>query len=234
MKRGQATLLIILGLIVVVLLMGAYYLFYQVEPITEVTQTIVETEQQEEILLELENCIELIVVDSLIHIGENGGLYDEINFLVNEGINNVPDENTLNEEFLEFFETYVPYCLYYVDYQDYEIESGEVESDVTLTDNSVKLEITYPLQLTGENSFSIAEPFYYEYDIPLKTYLDVANEIIDEYLVNNRMCISCISTIGTENDLNINMLFEEEGQLIIIEDENVDFSEGVYYFAFMV
>ncbi len=235
MKKGQVSLFVLLGLVILILIIGVYFIFTQLNPSSKTfTEISLAPEEVQEIAVELESCLDLVATDSLIKFGENGGL------LLEEGVNNwltksIPDETFIHEQFVGFFQEYVPYCLFYVDYRGYNVTYEEIKTDITLTEDRVKIEIIYPLTLTNDfGSYIIDTPFFFEYDVPLQLYLDIASEVVENYELNGRLCLSCLSIASTENNLNIQTYFEES-TLVIIEDGNVKFNQGeVYYFAFTI
>ena len=118
-----------------------------------------------------------------------------------------PTLEQMQSELKRWIEEEIDYCLdnYRVfQEQQFSVESGELEVVVTIAENSVNVQLVYPLTASREGRFAEMENFYTEIPLQLKHMIDVATLIWEaqrdfSFLEEHTLSVMTLFS-GTETD----------------------------------
>ena len=80
---------------------------------------------------------------------------------------------------------------------------------------------TYPIKITKGESTSTIEDFKAEISIRFGIVYDSVEELMQEQLTSEGICLSCLLNISLENDLYVDLMdYDDETVLFIFIDEN--------------
>jgi len=199
MKKGQVSLFIILGLVILLLIALALYLQelqWDLDP--EIDKQYIVSSSVEPVRLYVEECLKQVSRDPVIEIGMNGGTLEQsasrwyygqrYNYLAyNEpGFSHVQTlllRQDMEKELEAVIRERLPLCidLSVFERQAFIVETGEMEVNVTIGKHDVRIELHYPIQLEKEReemelTISI---FNVRLTMPLGLLYDKAIEIIN-------------------------------------------------------
>lgn len=199
MKRGQITIFIIIGL---VLLLSTATVIYINERTHSFQQSLVIPEDVFPVQQFVESCILTLGTDGIQAMGAQGGYVTLPTDITNDptayltvdtaGIAKIPlwyhigQSRILTPEQARFeLATYIdnnlPQCLNFDAFSQFEIERGEIFTDVTLAEKDVKINVETPITITNAEGDK-TELFMFTETIPvqLKNIIELAGNIVQE------------------------------------------------------
>ncbi|MEK6816705.1 MAG: hypothetical protein AABY09_03765 [Nanoarchaeota archaeon] len=197
MKRGQITLFVILGIIIVAVI-GVGIYFRQSILQQELSA---ETAEEEALIPEVrdfrdsvDECLDDAIVDNILLIGIQGGyantpgnslyLQEEdltIPYYYDNGRNAAPELDKVTSELASAIDSQAESCIDTESFPKLAIVPGQAISSVIIADEGIGVTVNYPIQVTsGDQAYSISRPFEYSYDTKLKGMLDAANKITNQ------------------------------------------------------
>ena len=209
MKKGQATIFIIIGIIIFIAIV-------LVLSIPKITKRTIETErkvipsQVEPIENFIEACIQDTAVTGLQLFGLTGGFprntgEDFITYYYENGIK-IPQLNTLERNFEIFLQENVPECIGN-SYNEYSLDKGIMISKVKFNPKNIIITTNYPITVARDD-FKIQ---------------------LNEFENNFNIRIGYITSI---NDLSITVLRDEPNLIYSIQDEFSILDNQPYQFYF--
>lgn len=224
MKKGQVTIFIIIGILVVglVLLFLLVFnnqenskdpIFIEVKPVNDFVQ----------------ECFETTSKEALYFIGLHGGYYippEEstifgVPYYIYSSQSRIIPEEKIEFEISRFIEESLPLCLKeFESFPEFEIEKGEPKATTEIGQDSVFIDLNYLIKMTQGESVYFLEEF--ESEIPVR--LDIVYEVcefITNYGLENpgKVCLSCLLDLEAEKQVQINMQSSDEAVVYEIVDE---------------
>jgi len=192
MRKGQVTLFIILGIILIAVIILGFTLKDQfLQEFTEVQPVKSYKLQSEvnEVSKLVEDCLETSGKEAAYLILGNGGFssLDETNSIdvyarivpiyYNLGQENVPTKKDLESNIAEYTSYLLEYCLLNLEELNYEVkQTKDFTLDVSIKEE-INLELKLPLTITKENDSEKIEIFYQTLEIDMLTPYNEAIEI---------------------------------------------------------
>jgi len=222
MKKGQATIFIIIG-IVLVLIIALAFVFR--EGITEQLQTLglikeqQLSEEAQEVYDHVEDCLETIGEEAIILIGEQGGTiepsgYNKVRYWYYNS-NRILETKEIEQELSNYINSNLETC---TTFEDYNVDVGEFEIETEILNEKTIITANWDLEVYNEEGKEKISQIEHSFDYRVYDILEFTNEILNIYLTNS-LCVSCINDYALENnfDVTINM-YEEDIIILIIED----------------
>lgn len=244
-KKGQLTIFIILGIIILLIIGGIFY-FVPKEIKNKETPRIIETES---IKSYIKQCIYSTAQKAILENGRRGGyfllpkhsttdLFENLPYYLDSEQSMFPSNEVFAEESGEYIDTMLDLCLNDFEYfkeQGYNIDFQNSSSKVTLNSQKLIIETTLPLKITlGEQTKEIS---IFKTDVPAKQFYQniiVAKEIIQSQ-EGEEVCLTCFSSLAQENDLFVAVLSHHNNTYIFdITDNNYLIGEEKYHLIFAV
>ena len=235
MKRGQLTIFIIVGII----LIASVSLFFILRGGISQDITIPETANVQDFV---SNCIEEIGTDVIEQIGEGGGYYFSSDIATDSGLaiyysgeeNYVPSKESIEEEINSYVEENLFFCTRnFVDFPELDITQGGIKVDSKINDEEVILDVDYLISVGKENNTNILRDF--KISIPVR--LGVIYNSILEIVQTSRedICLSCILEVSLEDDLYVDMNdVDGEKVMFVVKDENSKLNDEPFEWVFVI
>jgi len=224
MKRGQISVFVILGIVLVV----GIVLFFSFKD-KELSEADIEVRP---IYNFLENCIEKEAGDGVVYLAETGGYYNVpeksylgIPYYFYEGKNVIPSKEFIEGQLSDYVNNGLPHCIVDIrEFDDFNIEGGEISSKVKIENDKVIFKVNLPVSITKDEETYNFENF--EVEIPAR--MGTIHNAISEYMIEQEkdpvnVCVSCLYDIGIKYDLDTNVLSSDtEGDLMFIVSDSVN------------
>jgi len=211
--KGQITLFIIVGL-VILLIVGVSYYYRDNLLATFKGQDISELLEEREIKEYVEGCVNEISMEALTIVGMQGGYIlvpidsgvNEINNVLilgeinipywfydrenNVQKSNVPELDDIEQELGSYISLNLPRCLNFNLFEGYSVNLGDSKVDVRIMSDVVRVDVDLPVKVnTGKTSFGF-DAFSVDVDVPLGELYNVAREIMakedNEHILEER------------------------------------------------
>jgi len=215
-KKGQITVFIIIGIIILVVAGILFFIGSKEKEISGPEEIMDITA----IKLYIEQCVILTVNDAIYENGLHGGyfllpehttasLLNNVPYYLDLGQDYTPEDNDFADEIADYVETMLDLCL--EDFKVFEnkgfnISESKLDTNVMLVKDQLKVSLEFPLQISlGTQTREISS---FEINIPVKQFYEnlmTAREIVNSQ-ENNEVCLTCFSNLAEDNNLLINIL----------------------------
>jgi len=243
-KRGQITIFIIVGILILAIILGMVYLGkYITKKELEVEE--VPLHQVESVKLYVENCLKRTLDDGLLLIGQHGGYFILPNQSTEDAYLNTPyyfyqdaiiapSIEMIQKEISQYIEDQLPFCLQNFQAFPFLIEFENPDAETNIAAQTVAANVLLPLKINLANqeiqinSFSSSVPsrLLQIYEVSHKI-----NQLSMEY--NPGICLDCVNQLAQESDLHLHLVeFKDDVIFFILEDEKVRINEEPFYFRF--
>ena len=226
-KKGQVTIFIIIAIILIAAV-ALYFVFRDKISVSSDDSTVTP------ITNFVQECIDQTFENSLIAIAKQGGYSgytylektneDGVTYYLLEGKDYMPSKKRVETEISEYFERKFFLCSrHFVNFTDYQIREGNFESSTKINDQSVELEIKYPLTIIKGDKTSRIEYFESKVLIDFGIFYDSVFDFINQQKqVGDKLCLSC-SEMAIENNIHVDME-SYYGEIVILTFTD-DYSE---------
>lgn len=241
MKRGQITLFVILGIIIVAVIgVGVYFRqsILQQELSAEAAAEEALAPEVQDFKDSVDLCLDSIIIDKIILIGLQGGyinlpensLYLEeegltIPYYYDMGTNRAPKIDKVTLELASAIDADAESCIDKEAFPNLQITPATAKSAVSMEDDGIDVTVNYPIQVvSGEQAFQLSQPYDYSYDTKLKGILGAANSMANSKIRDNgSLDIEYLSDFGYQIDIipidNSTEVYSVSDQSSLIDDE---------------
>ena len=245
-KRGQITLFVILGMIVIGAVALGFYLRQQTaskEVAEEAAGLSTLPPDLAELREEIDGCAKLVSDEALYLVGQQGGYSlapDDaivsgdysIALGVASGARTLASEDTLKSEIASYVESFLPECVNYASYQDLEIFDQPAETSVNLNDEKTDLKIEYKVTAQKDgNTYNLFEPYEVELPLRVKKVYESSSKIADE-IASSPKDFDVAKVLSYGMDVDVNNL-GNGFMVILVKDKKHDMEKN-YEFQFGV
>lgn len=232
MKKGQVTVFIILGIIIVAgISLFAYYGKGIGKSSAEREAAILSSLPPDAASLRQETaeCSQLLLEDAIITAGQYAGYNSPLenyleesgvifNYGYFEGANVLPSIEQVKLDISEYIETFLPGCVGFENYP-YEISQEAPKAEIFLEDGKVSAKVDYKITARKETKeFSIKEPYEAEAEADLLGAYNTASEIVG-IVEQNPESIDISSMIDLNADITA-MPIDDKTAIYSIEDKD--------------
>jgi len=242
-KRGQVTLLIILGLIILIIV--SFGLFYRADLIemfqTGIVQESVLPNEVQEVKDQIHSCLYDLSDDAVYNLGLTGGYLSEIPlsfleydvyavpYLYDLGENNLVElivwENSLGEYMKSNYQDCVK------DYENFDLSYGNIEPVVVIEDQ-VTWDIYWPISAEYNSIKYTINDFSIDQNVKLFQLHEALNFIMENQIYDSKFCVSCLTDIALDYNLEIDFENLDEGTLFLVTDKNSQVYDENFKFVF--
>jgi len=237
-KRGQATIFIIIGAVIVAIIVILSLILTQ-QP-TDEKQPILTLQQYKlDITSQIENCLREEGANALANLGSQGGRlilpedhlvtsYSKTAYAYYEGNSTFPTIEEMEEELAIQIEVAMPICVTFD--SRYINQTGKLQATAQILEDSVKLDIIYPLEITLEDTVTNLQESQSEtFDIRLGYIHNTVNDIVQDTIELPGIDILFLD----ELDMKITVDGIDESTVVyILEDQKSNINEEPYIFIF--
>tara|TARA_Y100000310_G_scaffold282433_1_gene303645 strand:- start:12273 stop:13010 length:738 start_codon:yes stop_codon:yes gene_type:complete len=242
MKRGQVTIFVIVGLILVIILGLLYY--FQGDFKIDVKQQRLSSELEEtrDFIYE---CLEETSKEAVYEVSLQGGYYNlPINSINNSvpyyhfnGNKDIPNKNVIEDSISSYVDDTIDFCIndFYV-FDNISINADNIKSKVSIKESNINILLEYPITIE-KNDIIVKDDQEYNVnlDIPIISMLDISTNIIFNFIEEDGdICASCIIDLALDNDISIELIQGFNEDIFILEDKNYEFDDLSYKFVFGV
>ncbi len=240
-KKGQITLFIILGLVILVLSLMAYIVSLNTQK-SELTPDEVSELDVKPVREYMQRCMEEVGTDALELIGAQGGYYilpdgfdyndaQSAVFFDNAAI--TPSMATIESELSDFMNEFIYDCT--GEDIGFSFEEGNPITKTTVAQDKVTFNVNADLTLFQQEKSNNLQPFLVTIEpMRLGKIYDISRAIVNELVKDpETVCLSCLVELAEQNNLKIavNMIGEKK-VLFTIKDYTTDIEEP-YVFRFV-
>ena len=247
MKKGQVTLFVIIGIVIVAVIgLGIFFRGSILQSSIEggIAPGVVLPQEVEEFRQQVLECVEFTATNSLIYIGNQGGyatLPEDHLILEEEGLyipyyydkklNNVPLIETIIQSLETVIDEDLPFCVDPTLFPNLQIESKNPKTTATSNEEGLEVSTIYEMVITsGDRSFTLDRPYIFTYDVNLNHMRDASNIIVEKIIENpDELDLEILLDLNLEIDI---IPIEEDIEVYLITDPESELDEGFYEFLF--
>ncbi len=233
MKKGQITIFIIVGIIVVAAIFLALYLRGQVG--TDVSQSQLAaraglSQDVAEVWDDIYNCVQSTSEEAVLLVAEQGGymlppknslsVQDSlIAYGYKGGKDVVPSLSVVKEEVSDYVEIFLPLCVDFSLFPKFKVTETEPKvKSVTITDDKVSVSVDYKVQLVkGTETTTLSEPFPVTIKTKLKKMIEAEKAIVED--VSKDSTQISFNTLGKVN-FNTNIIVYDANTTVFAMTDN--------------
>lgn len=228
MKRGQATLFVILGILLFTIIAVSYS--YKEEISSKASELGLLTTaslppQFEEKKTEIENCLRDMLSDAAATVSIRGGFLEPssaldangllIRYYYDKGENKAPTKETVAEEIAKAFNLDAVLCPTVIELA----EAKRAESQITIEESKISAKVTMPVTLKIGESTETIKVFEASSKLGLSKLLSAADQMAKTTNADG-ICINCINDIAEENDIEAEIEPFDGSAIITLIDAN--------------
>ena len=232
-KKGQVTIFIILGLVILIAFAFVAYLSYS-NKISSLEDLVLIYSSVPQEIRPLNNfvldCVKGTLNDGIWFNSQRGGYYTPSKISTDDNIayyyyNNktiIPSSLVIEKELSDYINDNLPYCTdNFVKFPQFKVNESKVTSLVNLEQDKIKISLNYPLEIVrGKISFELNK-FEYSQDSRLFLVYDVSNKIINLNNNDKNICLSCLSDLAFQNNVTIDLNdYGQDTVIFSINDKN--------------
>jgi len=257
-KRGQITIFIILGLLIVATF--SIFIIFKEDAVTEEIKVSEERSIEfkgENIKSYIDSCLEKVTEDGLLLIGRQGGYYQSpLDYSILFFNDNLPyyyyeDELIIlgvedaEKELERYIEDNLPICVDHFktfEKSGYDVTTGELIVNVDYGQKT-NVNLNYPLKFELGDSVTEIDTFTNIVDVNVKKFLEAANELVEQNLEDKGyICLTCMEDTAESKEILIDALpihdtsvFANDIIMFRLEDKNpTTFSKTNFTFDFIM
>ena len=222
-KRGQITVFVIIGIII---LISAFLLFYLKSQTQEKSETLTPVDIKP-IKLYLDSSINDVVERGIYFICLQGGYYDvpnpvdysfiKIPYYFYLGNKSFPEKETIENEFSKYLEQELPNYignLEVFEEMGYEFETGDMQIDSSFG-KTADIKINYPITIRKNESTATIQDFYYSKDFNFDGIYDILSDFASEHQKNpDFVPIGYLSVIAHKNNFTYNLAYSSNNTVV--------------------
>jgi len=249
-KRGQATLFIILGLVLLILIVLVVFLRSDILSFAEdvgIIEAQASGEMQDEVETYVSLCLDQTAEEALNFVSSSGGYYDLpltadplflMPFYFYEGNNQIITKEQLEEEISKYLDNELYFCLQnFIDLenQGYDITTSVPETSVLITEDDIVLDVYFPILITKNGVETSVTEFTLSMPSNLNTIYNVAEELIlTQEEDSSTMCLSCMLDLAVQNELRVEIGYiDDQTYMITLIDDNILIDSESFTYSFL-
>lgn len=241
MKRGQVTLFVILGLVLVVAIaLLVYYKDNLISSDNKQEELSSLSQEEQEIKSLVESCLNDKAKEALTLSGYQGFYVDvpnnnldysiyQIPYLYDNGINKVPSIEIIEEQLSKYIDENIAEC--YTISQD--IEFGNPETKTEIQNDKVLFTLNLPVKLNKGESASNLNEFNTEVKVRLGELYAIVKTFLDDS-EKDKLCLSCLLDLSVKNDIYTEVVEVNEDIVVIFNDQNSKINDDNYILQFAI
>ncbi len=230
MKRGQATIFIILGIVIVALVAISYpykeQLFMKAAQLgmTKVASLPPEFQEKQTVI---ESCLQELLNSALITASTQGGysgtspggsyMFGEvpIAYYFDQGKDKTPKKETVAAEIAKLIKPSAMQCAADIGVS----EPKTATARVTMKGAKVNAEVTMPVTVSIGETTKTINNFAADSKVNLEKMIDVAQQIVKQQATDpENLCLTCINDIAAANEVEVNIEPYPEAIVVMITD----------------
>ena len=191
-KRGQVTLFIILGIVIVLLIGLGIYFSDELFSVVGISAGLSYPSEVQEVVDHVQECVDESAYNAVTVLALQGGYssFDGVSafvfsdavyipYYLDNGTLNVISSRTMAVELGSYYDSLMGYCLDLDMFSEFEFEAGDMETEVVVNNNSVEFVMEYAITAYADEvtSYDMNEPYETVVNANLGWMRDVAENI---------------------------------------------------------
>ncbi|MBD3252131.1 hypothetical protein GF386_00175 [Candidatus Pacearchaeota archaeon] len=222
-KRGQITVFVIIGILVVAVVGGFVFLELNDLNIERINPEV------EPVHSFVESCVEEKAKEAVLYTSNRGGYYkipepsvqDNFPYYFYNKENYMPSKEKIGSEISRYFNDKLKECMNFESFSGFEINPGEVKSEVSIYDETVAFDVEYPISVTKDKKSYFFKGFQTDVPLRLGVVYNAVEVFIGEQMTHEGICITCLYGIAEDNNFKVNVLYPDyETAIFVFIDEN--------------
>ncbi len=247
-KRGQLTLFLVLGIILVILVfVMVYYRAAITDTVSKkvLNKAVVLPSNVKNVQSYVQSCVEDNSLSSLYYLGGQGGLSSPTpnNAFVSDdfhaaygyynGKNTLPSLADFERDFSASMNSFLPTCLASADFNKLKISPSKPSTNLEFFDDKVKVSVDYPLAVSeGESVYNLNDPYEVEYPLRVKLLHDIGGSIVKKSASDpTNIDVSYLLDLGVRVDV---YPYDEKTVIYALSDIKSVINNASYYYVFAV
>lgn len=245
-KKGQITLFVILGIILISVLAIGLYFRQQIavkEASGEIPSLTSLPPDLESLRDEVASCANQVGNEAVFVIGQQGGYFAAPNDALNLGLFDIAlgvksnakvlaSEDNLKGEINSYIKELLPGCIDFNSYEGIEILQQPPETVVDFNDENVELTIDYRLTAQKDgNAYNLVEPYEVVLPLRVKKVYDTSSKVADD-LISGKGELDATKMLSYGLDVDV-YNFGEGINIVSVRDKKQDGDKN-YEFVFGV
>ncbi|MFH1333250.1 MAG: hypothetical protein ABIH53_03375 [archaeon] len=249
-KRGQATALVIVGILIVSLVVGVSY-FYSETISSLIGIGGAKSEEMDNLEASVEvivtDCLRETAVDGLFFMGIQGGYYEldapykmisdvKVPFYFNLGHTEFPEKSKVEQDLSKYVQVNLPACVNFSLLEDsgYSFSKGEVSVSSKIGANDISLNLKYPIVIGKDEFTRKVNEFTQAVDFKFDQIYDLVRQVVEEQKENpNTMPLVFISDLAYKNGFEYVVTQWDEGVMVFTLFFNNSLRPDYYTYAFL-
>lgn len=237
--KGQITIFILLGVVLLIILLFIIYMVNRTEGTTHRF-----TFESKTIQSYVTSCLNDISGDGLVLLGKQGGYIEpenylitpnyRVSYLVAENQNLVPYRETMEAELARYVNQHLNDCLQGLkvfEDQGWRVLAGAPHTRVQINRLTVSIDLEFSLTVISEEKSISLDRFVTEHQVRLLHIRDSADRIVDSLIAHNNLVdLTMLSAF----DLSFAVFPYKEKIIIDVEDKQSLIKQGQFHFTFAV
>lgn len=242
-KRGQVTIFIILGIIILATLSLLY--FAKIQTVQKITTTSSESQKMAVQNL-VEKCLDDLTHQAIFFVSGQGGYYKppipyyehyffKIPYYYNQKKINIPQKQTIELELSSYIQENIPLCLEGIKQFPFNITSGNINVKTTINQKSITTFLEYPLIFKIGNTITELKNFQINAPVELDQAIQLTQQIIiEQENIPNVIPFDYLINLSEEKNISIDLLGNNGTVLYIIKFPHSKYNNNWYVFTYAV
>lgn len=218
MKKGQITLIFIVGVIILIGVFIGVFFRDEVLDLLRIDQNknLIIPEEIKPINEFILDCINYVGQDGLVFIGEHGGYFDTSKVISNSNkvpyylINKklfIPSKEQIQNNLGLFLNYNIKNCLkdFSLFNKKYQISDSKISSKVTIFNDKVNFYLKYPVKIKFESNSYELKYFSVDIDNHLGTIYDITSSLMNKQMNESTICLSCAYDLVVLNNFTVDI-----------------------------
>ncbi len=237
MKRGQVTFFVLTGIALLFIVGSLLYLRVQKQK-TTLAPTIALPLHAQQVYSYVQSCLDDILPLGAFLLGKQSGFYRApqdalrtnetiIAYYYKNSIKRVPTARDFENQFSLFIKDNLPLCVDFSRFPSLAITPGKVTSSITVRENNVDVQVTYPLKIEKESTvLALSKPYSSTLPLRITKILDAASKITQAAHEDPE---TIDLTLLLETDFDINLISYDNHTIIYAITDKQSMLRGVPY-----
>ncbi len=219
-KRGQITIFIVLGIVVLVVLLSAGYIFIQTQTyssLKEKYEARALSEEARNTISTFEGCLKKVSEEGILHIASRGGYYEKpsesipygngfIPFYYNRGKEEIPTDSIIQTNIEKYIENNIQKCKAIKTPANVQLKFSKPKANVKVNPGQINIILKMPLTISSPTFSSKASIFKAKIKSDLSKAYGNAKELYNQQKKSGQnMAISELNTIAFGKDYRFNV-----------------------------
>ena len=209
MRRGQATLFIILG--IVILSLTSLVIFYkdsisrEFQDMGLIKKTALES-KSDQVTSKMNLCLEGLVSDAAFYVAKNGGYAEESkeqSYYAQGGKLTARSKKNVEMALADYVSQLAQFCIFDENFGFSVTPRGGAKAVAQMSGGKIEILVDAPIQILDQGASAMVSDFSATANSRLELIYNTAVKIADQHKDKDSICLSCIYSDGKNNNLNI-------------------------------